>query len=102
MITTEQLAKFIPIDETDELIEANLARAVAGAHGYLLGAVGDDVEELLPDDPRVTELELRYAADLYNERSSSAKAIAAENRLVSSMEAQLRLTLATIRKGRSS
>ncbi len=102
MITTEQLAKFIPIDETDELIEANLARAVAGAHGYLLGAVGDDVEELLPDDPRVTELELRYAADLYNKRSSSAKAISAENRLVSSMEAQLRLTLATIRKGRSS
>lgn len=93
MITTEQLAKFIPIDETDELIEENLSRAVATAHYTLLGSIGEDVEELLPGDPRVTELELRYAADAYHERSASLKAAAAESRLVNAMENQLRFEL---------
>lgn len=100
MITVEQLAEFIPIDETDELINANLSRAVEGAHAYLLGSVGADVEELLPGDSRIAALELRYARDLYNERSSSAKAAAAESRLVASMEHQLRLELRIARKER--
>ena len=93
MITVDQLKNYIPIDETDEVIDVALQRAVSAAHSMLLGAIGEDVEELLPNDSRVTELELRYAADIYQERTASAKFAAAENRLTQTMEYQLRFEL---------
>lgn len=93
MITVEQLASYIPVDEVDSLIEANLTRAIETSHAMLLGSVGEDVDELLPDDPRVTELELRYAADIYQDRIASAKVAAAENRITQAMEYQLRFEL---------
>lgn len=99
MITVEQLKSYIPIDETDALIETNLGRAVESAHALILGSVGEDIEELLPGDPRVTELELRYASDIFQGRSSSAKQGAAEDRLTQAMENQLRFELRRRRQG---
>lgn len=77
----------------DTVVESNAKRALATAKQTVLGAVGDDVETYLQDDPRVKELVLIYFDDLYSERGVSAKVSGATRRLVSDMELQLRLEL---------
>lgn len=78
----------------DAVVEANATRALKTAHQVLLGAVGSDVEDFLPGDPRIEELQLIYFDDLYSERGVSAKVSGAVRRLVFDMEQQLRLELA--------
>lgn len=77
----------------DEVVKANATRALATAQQTVLGAVGDDIEVYLPDDPRTKELTLIYFDDLYSERGVSAKVSGAVRRLVHGMELQLRLEL---------
>lgn len=78
----------------DTVVETNATRALKTARQTLLGAVGDDVEQYLPGDPRVEELVLIYFDDLYSERGVSAKVSGTVRRLVFDMEQQLRLELA--------
>lgn len=85
------------IDYADEVIEKNAARALKTAQATVLGAVGEDVGAYLLGDPRIDELTLIYFEDLYSERGVSAKVSSATRRLVSDMEQQLRLELATAR-----
>ncbi len=90
--TIEMARQYLGIDvDDDEMINANLSRALAAAHALMLGAVGDDIETLLPGDPRIDELQLALTADLYGNRSTSAKAGTAEARYIHSLEQQLRL-----------
>lgn len=93
MPTIEQALEYMGIDYADELVRHNVSRAMATAARALRSAVGDDVEEYLPDDPRVVELILIYTDDLYSERGVSAKVSGATRNLVASMELQLRLEL---------
>ena len=85
---------FTPDDYAgDEVVQGNAERALKTARQTMLGAVGADVEQYLPDDPRVKELTLIYFDDLYSERGVSAKVGNAVRRLVSDMEQQLRMEL---------
>lgn len=79
----------------DAVVMKNATRALNAAQQTVLGSVGEDVDTYLKDDPRIAELVLIYFDDLYSERGVSAKVSGATRRLVSDMEQQLRLELAT-------
>lgn len=98
MPTYEEALAYLGIDYPDEVVKRNVNRALATAQKTLLGAVGDDVEQYLPDDPRVKELALIYADDLYSNRGVSAKVSGATRKLVFDMVQQLRLELRTARE----
>ena len=78
----------------DPVVRTNAERALKTAKQTVLGAVGDEVDTYLPEDPRVEELVLIYFDDLYSERGVSAIVSGAVRRLVFDMEQQLRLELA--------
>ena len=99
MPTLDDARTYIGIDVTDdELINANVKRCLATATKTLHGAVGEDIDTYLPDDPRATELVLIYTDDLYSQRGVSAKVSGATRRLVADMEQQLRLELRKARE----
>lgn len=94
MPTIEEALEHLGIDYADEVVTANVNRALAAAVSFLRGSVGNDVETYLPDDPRVAELVLIYTDDLYSDRGVvSSKVSNATRRLVAGMELQLRLEL---------
>lgn len=99
MPTITDALLYLGIDYADEAVTANVTRALNDAKAYLQSAVGADVFELLPDDPKVGRLVLTYLQELYDERSTtSAKAGNAKREMVHSMEWQLRLELARKRE----
>ena len=97
MPTIADLLRYLGIDYTDDDITENVTDALKVAKSYLQSAVGADVFDLLPDDPKVSRLLKVYVKDLYDERGSSAKAGNAKREMVQSMEWQLRLELAQAR-----
>ena len=99
MPTFEEVLDYLGIDEVDDVIVRNVNRAMATALKTLKGAVGYDVETLMPDDERVKELVLIYVDDLYSNRGLSAKVSGATRRLVHSMELQLQMELRLLRAG---
>lgn len=92
-VTLEDARMYIGIDvDDDAMINTNLDRALTTARMLTLSSVGENIESVLPDDPRIDQLILAYAADLYNERSSkNQKASAAQARQIEMIENQLRL-----------
>ena len=93
MPTFEEALQYLAIDYADEVVTANVKRALAAARKTLHGSVGEDVDTLMADDPRVKELTLLYLDDLYSTRGLTNKAIGSTRRLVTDMEWQLRLEL---------
>ena len=93
MVTIDDALLYLGIDYTDAMVTTNVTRALNAARMTVLGAVGDDVDTLLPGDPRVRELTLIFMEDLYSQRGMSAKVSGATRRLVADMELQLRLDL---------
>lgn len=98
MPTIEDCLAYLGIDYADDLIRKNVTRALATAIKVLHGAVGEDVETLMPNDSRARELVLIYMDDLYSEKGVSAKVSGATRRMVTDMELQLRLELRTLRE----
>lgn len=98
MPTMEDALRHLGIDYADDMVEHNVRRALNTAYQTVLGSVGDDVGEYLPDDPRVVELTLIYAEDLYSNRGVAAKVSGATRRLVHDMEQQLRMELRRARR----
>lgn len=98
MPTIEDALAYLGIDYQDDLVTKNVKRALATAVKVLHGAVGEDVEQLLPGDSRASELVLIYMDDLYSEKGVSAKVSGATRRMVADMEMQLRLELRTLRE----
>lgn len=98
-LTVDELLLHMGIDERDAQIIANATSALDDAEAYLKSTIGDDVFELLPEDPKVTRLWKVYAQDMYDERSTSAKVGSAKREMVHSMEWQLRMELARAREG---
>lgn len=95
MLTFDDITGHIGIDYADDpVVQRNVQSAWNAAEQTMLGAVGADVRQYLPDDPRVDELVKIYADDLYSERGVSAKVSNATRMMVSTMELQLRLELA--------
>ena len=93
MLTQEKALSYLGIDYADDLIKDNVDRSIAAAKAVLLGSVGADVLDYMPDDPRILELELIYMEDLYSQRGIGAKVSGATRRLVACMELQLRIEL---------
>lgn len=93
MPTVEDALIYMGIDYVDDVVTKNATRALATAKETLLGAVGDDLEKYLPEDPRAAELVLIYTDDLYSNRGVSAKVSGATRQLVHTMEQQLLLDL---------
>ena len=98
MPTYEEALQYLGIDYADEVVAYNVRRAMDTAKQTLYGAVGEDVESLLPGDPRVKELILIYTDDLYSNRGVGGKVSSATRHLVNTMEWQLRLELRTERE----
>lgn len=93
MPTIEEALEHLGYDEVDDVITRDVTRDLAAAKQVLLGAVGADVEEYLPNDPRTKELALLYLDDIHDERGTSAKVSGSIRRIVDTMETQLRLEL---------
>ena len=93
MPTIDEALQHLGIDYADDMVTANVQRALASAIMRVRGAVGDDVETYLPDDERVTQLVLLYTQENYDARDASAKEINARRRLTDDLELQLRLEL---------
>lgn len=98
MPTYEDALVHLGIDYPDEVQTRIVLQKLAAAIETLRGAVGKDVDDLLPDDPRVDELVLTYLDDLYSNRGVSAKVSNAVRLSVASMELQLRMELRKLRE----
>lgn len=81
---------YLGIDYADDMVEANVNRAIATADAYLQGAIGADYPI---NDPRAKELALIFIADLYDNRGMLEKSSANVRRLVDDFLLQLRLEL---------
>ena len=98
MLTIDEALEHLGIDYADEKVTRNVAAALKDAQTYLRSVVGDDVFELLPHDDKAERLVKCYLAEIYDERSTSAKVGNAKREMVHSMELQLRLELARARE----
>ncbi len=101
--TIEDLQAYCGIDYTDDMVERNLTRALATAVQTVKGAIGKDVETVLPEDSRVTELVLIYGDDLYSNRgvmlTENAKVSGSTRRLVNDMETQVLIDYRLAKEG---
>lgn len=99
MLTYEDALQHLGYDEVDERIKATVAHELQEAQMYLKGAIGTDVLDLMPDDPRVDILMKAYLSDLHDDRgTTSAKASNAKREMIHSTEWQLRLELIRLRE----
>ena len=98
MPTIEDALAYLGIDYPDDVIRRNANRALATAIKTLHGAVGEDVEQLLPNDERAAEIVLMFTDDLYSQRGTSAKVSGATRQLVNDMILQLQMELRTKRE----
>lgn len=98
MPTVDDALAYLGIDYPDDIIRKNVTRALATAVKTLHGAVGEDVEELMPGDSRATELVLIFMDDLYSEKGVAAKVTGATRRMVADMIMQLQMELRTLRE----
>jgi hypothetical protein len=96
--TIDDALAYLGIDYPDDVIRKNVTRALAAAVKTLHGAVGEDVDTLMPDDARAKELVLIYMDDLYSQRGISAKVTGATRRNVADMVLQLQMELRTLRE----
>jgi hypothetical protein len=97
MVTYEEALVHLGIDYPDESTKKIVTQKLAAAIKTLRGAVGEDVETLMPNDERAKELVITYLDDLYTNRGTSAKVSGAVRRSVQAMELQLQLELRRLR-----
>ena len=98
-MTVIDALRHLGYDEVDERISQSVAEDLEGAKAHLKGAVGADIFELMPDDPRITTLLKAYLDDLHDDRgTTSAKANNAKREMIHSDEWQLKLDLIRKRK----
>lgn len=100
MLTIDEALQHLGYDVVDDRLTQIVTGELAEAVAHLKGAVGADVLELMPDDPRVNTLLKAYLDDSHDDRgTTSAKAGNAKRERVHSAEWQLRLELAAKREG---
>jgi hypothetical protein len=90
MPTEKEVMDYMGIDYADDMVKANINRAISTADAYLKGAIGKDYPK---DDPRAKELSLIFIADLYDNRGVIEKVSGNVRRLVDDMILQLKLEL---------
>ncbi len=90
MITQQDVFDYLGIDYADDIIKRNVDRIIKTTDSFLTGSLGKGYPE---DDPRVKELALMVAGDLYDNRGMSDKVSANMRRLVEDFSLQLRLEM---------
>lgn len=91
MVTLQDALDYLGIDYADNMISLNVQRTINTAKKILEGAIGDNAENVLKDDPRINELILIYIEDLYYNRGTNQKVSSAIRNIVQSMELQLKM-----------
>ena len=99
MLTVDEALLHLGYDEADDYITEVVTSELTEAQAYLQGAVGADLFELMPEDPRINILVKAYLDDLHDDRGTSAKTSNAKRDMIHSAEWQLRLELARRREG---
>lgn len=92
-VTVRDALDYLRIDEADDQILANVERAMNSAAARLRKAIGDDVEDYLPDDACVDQLHLLYTRENYDAENLTEKEIRALKHLRDDLEPQLRRDL---------
>lgn len=90
VVTIEEVKAYLGIDYTDDMVNANIERAINTANAYLKGSIGNDYPT---DDPRAKELALIIISDLYDNRGLQSTISGNTRRLVDDLSLQLRLEL---------
>lgn len=92
VVSVDEVLKYLGIDYADDMVTANIQRAIKTADSYLKGSIG---EKYPVEDPRSKELALIVVADLYDNRGLTVSANVSTNtrKLVDDMSLQLRLEL---------
>lgn len=94
VVSVDEVLAYMGIDYADDMVTANIQRAIKTADYYLKGSIGENYPV---EDPRSKELALIIVADLYDNRSLQALgggSISSNTRkLVEDMSLQLRLEL---------
>lgn len=93
MVGMNEAKQYLGIDYDDEMVEANVSRALQSATRRMHGAIGSDVETYLPGDPRLDELVLIYTRESYDGSNLTEKERSALKQLRADLEPQLRLEL---------
>ena len=92
VVSVDEVLAYMGIDYSDDMVTANIQRAIKTADYYLQGSIGDNYPV---EDPRSKELALIIVADLYDNRGLTVSANVSNNtrKLVDDMSLQLRLEL---------
>lgn len=90
VVTIEEVKAYLGIDYADDMVNANIERAINTANAYLKGSIGNDYPT---DDPRAKELALIIVSDLYDNRGLQSTISGNTRRLVDDLSLQLRLEL---------
>lgn len=90
VVTVEDVKAYLGIDYADDMVNANIERAINTADAYLKGSIGSDYPV---DDPRAKELALIIISDLYDNRGLQSNVSGNTRRLVDDLSLQLRLEL---------
>lgn len=93
MVTLQDALDYLGIDETDDVIERRVQKAMQSGESMMRGAVGEDVREMLPDDPRIDELALYFTGEAYDDRGGSQKQASVRSRYAHDLELQLKTEL---------
>ena len=90
MITQQDVFDYLGIDYADEVIKRTVDRIIKTTDSFLASSLGKEYPQ---DDPRVKELALMIAGDLYDNRGISDKVSANMRRLADDFSLQLRLEM---------
>lgn len=90
VVTVDDVKAYLGIDYVDNMVNANIERAINTADAYLKGSIGNDYPT---DDPRAKELALIIISDLYDNRGLQSTISGNTRRLVDDLSLQLRLEL---------
>ena len=98
VLTQQDVLDYLGIDYVDDMIKRNIDRTILTADYILRGSIGKDYPV---EDPRVKELALIIAGDLYDNRGLTVAANVSANtrKLVDDMSLQLRLELRRSKNG---
>ncbi len=90
VVSVDEVLAYLGIDYADEMVNANISRAISTADAYLKGSIGEDYPT---DDPRAKELALIVVSDLYDNRGLTSTVSGNTRRLVNDLSLQLKLEL---------
>ena len=90
VVSVEEVLAYLGIDYSDNMVTANIERAIKTADFYLKGSIGENYPT---DDPRAKELALIIISDLYDNRGLASTVSGNTRRLFEDLSLQLRLEL---------